>query len=440
MPLDPKSTKVIAKKGAKDPSYISSGNKSRITVVGCVSAAGISIPPMILFERQTLHADMARGEIPGTYYGLNSGWMNQELFEDWLKCHFLRYAPPVRPLLLLLDGHNSHYNPSAVRVAIKEKVILFTLPPHTTHITQPLDRGCFGPLKTAWRSSCHEFMRNNPGKVITKFSFNAVFSNAYKKSMSMENIISSFRATGIYPLDRSKVLEKPCIQKASLAEESGIAFLPLFSARSSDQGACSPGNHFTMDEMDCFHDRYVKETRKPDEVDRYSHWKKVYHPLEDKVSSSSTKDPFLATPTKATPISKQPVVAKPHCSIKHMFKPPPVLKRPELSAYKSSRCLTSGAHLEMMEEKEKQKEEKERKKKERAELQEQKKKEKEEMLQQKKKEREAQAELRKQKKKEKEAQVDCEKKKERRKKRSHKARKRSQVSIRSFISTSCMCI
>ncbi len=44
-----KSTKVIAKKGAKDLSYISSGNKSHITVVGCVSATGISIPPMILF-------------------------------------------------------------------------------------------------------------------------------------------------------------------------------------------------------------------------------------------------------------------------------------------------------------------------------------------------------------------------------------------------------
>ena len=81
---------------------MSSGNKFHITVVCCASAAGISIPPMILFNRQTLHADMALGEVPWTYYGLNSGWMNQELFEDWLTQHFLRYAPPVRPFLLLL--------------------------------------------------------------------------------------------------------------------------------------------------------------------------------------------------------------------------------------------------------------------------------------------------------------------------------------------------
>ena len=71
--------KVITKRGTKDPMHMSSGNKSHITVVCCASAAGISIPPMILFNRQTLHADMALGEVPWTYYGLNSGWMNQEL-------------------------------------------------------------------------------------------------------------------------------------------------------------------------------------------------------------------------------------------------------------------------------------------------------------------------------------------------------------------------
>jgi len=260
---------------------------------------------------------MALGEIPGTYYGLNSGWMNQELFEDWLTQHFLRYAPPVRPLLLLLDGHSSDYNPSAICAAAKEQIILFTLPPHTTHLTQPLDRGCFGPLKTAWRSACHDYMRKNPGKVISKFSFNTVFSEAYKKSMIMDNIISSFRVTGIYPLDKSKVLDKCSVQESSLAEESGIAFLPLYSdrARCDEQ---EPTGHFSKDELDRFHERYVRESCVSDEDDRYSEWKKVYHPLEDKVTHSSVKDAFLATPTKAAPTSKLPVLAKPHSSILHI--------------------------------------------------------------------------------------------------------------------------
>ena len=69
----------------------------------------------------------------------------------WFNDHFLRYAPPVRPLLLLMDGHSTHFCPDTIRLAAEKDVVLFTLPPNTTHIAQPLDKGCFGPLKTEWK-------------------------------------------------------------------------------------------------------------------------------------------------------------------------------------------------------------------------------------------------------------------------------------------------
>ena len=83
--------------------------------------------------QETLHPDMTVGELPGTFYGMtHNGWMNHELFDNWFRCYFMWYAPPVRPLLLLMDGHSSHYCPDAIRLAAKEKVILFTFPPNTT--------------------------------------------------------------------------------------------------------------------------------------------------------------------------------------------------------------------------------------------------------------------------------------------------------------------
>jgi len=42
-------------------------------------------------------------------------------------------------------------------MAAKEKVVLFVLPPNTTHLTQPLDKGCFGPLKAKWSEVCHKY-------------------------------------------------------------------------------------------------------------------------------------------------------------------------------------------------------------------------------------------------------------------------------------------
>ena len=72
-----------------NPVAITSGDKSQFTVVGCVSAAGYCIPPMIILDRKTLHPDMTIGELPGTIYGLSSkGWIDSELFHMWFNDHF----------------------------------------------------------------------------------------------------------------------------------------------------------------------------------------------------------------------------------------------------------------------------------------------------------------------------------------------------------------
>ena len=159
MPLDPKPLKTIHHKGERNPVAPASGLKTQITVLGCVSAGGYSLPPMVIWDRKRLRPELTVGEVPGTIYGLSAkGWMDQELFDAWFHCHFLKYAPLAHPLLLLMDGHSSHYCPDTVRMAAKEQVIMFVLPPNTTHITQTLDKGCFGPLKVHWRQACHQFM------------------------------------------------------------------------------------------------------------------------------------------------------------------------------------------------------------------------------------------------------------------------------------------
>ena len=97
--------------------------------------------------------------------------MDQELFKHWFQDHFLKYTLPTRPLLLLMDGHSSHYEPSSVELAKNNDVILFSLPPHTTQDSQQLDCTVFGPLKRHWSTVCHEFLHNHPGVAINKYQF-----------------------------------------------------------------------------------------------------------------------------------------------------------------------------------------------------------------------------------------------------------------------------
>ena len=53
-----------------------------------------------------------------------------EPFDQW----FLLYSPSVRPLLLLMDGHWSHYCHNTIAQQ-QIHVVLITLPPNTTHNT-----------------------------------------------------------------------------------------------------------------------------------------------------------------------------------------------------------------------------------------------------------------------------------------------------------------
>ena len=94
------------------------------------------MPPMVIWDRKSLAPELAVGEVPGTIYGLSSrGWIDHELFNAWFNNHFLRYVPSARPILLMLDGHSSHFCPDTIRVAAQNKVIVFIVPPNTTHLT-----------------------------------------------------------------------------------------------------------------------------------------------------------------------------------------------------------------------------------------------------------------------------------------------------------------
>lgn len=113
---------------------------------------------------------LSEGEVPATLYGMSdSGWMDQELFATWFSTHFLRHAVSSRPIVLLLDGHSSHFTLELVQTAAQHDVVIFCLPPHTTADSQPLDTSCFGPLKTYWSKVCRDFLFSNPGCVITVF-------------------------------------------------------------------------------------------------------------------------------------------------------------------------------------------------------------------------------------------------------------------------------
>ena len=151
-----------------------------------------------------------------------------------------------------MDGHSSHYCPATIRYAAEERVILFSLPPNTTHLSQPLDKGIFGPLKVAWRQVHHEFLVKNPGAQVTKLNFSPLFSEAWVQALTPRNIISGFRTTGVYPPDRTAI-RLPCVQMPNLAQKTGIAYIPLYTpAKRRISAIASESPKFSKEEHENF--------------------------------------------------------------------------------------------------------------------------------------------------------------------------------------------
>lgn len=236
LPLQHRPGKRVVIRGQKQVNVINSGNKSHISVLACVSASGFALPPMVIFQRKTLTPQLTMQEVPGTIYGLSSsGWMDRELFRDWFHRHFLQYVPASRPLLLIFDGHSSHYDLEFIREASLEGVVVFCLPPHTTHVAQPLDVSAFHSLKVYWDSECDKFMSANPCRLITIYQFSSIFSSAWEKAMIPQTIISGFKATGVFPLNR-RAISIPGVNPlnntptAILARRGGIQYMPFLSS------------------------------------------------------------------------------------------------------------------------------------------------------------------------------------------------------------------
>jgi len=129
------------------------------------------------------------------WYGASQAMVFQSLFvSSW-------------PLLLLLDGHSSHYNIEAIKLARENGVIIFSLESHTTHELKPLDTAVFESLKINWFEEWHMYVQPHPGRIITKYHFNEVFSKAWLKSMVLANKISGFKTCGIFPFNPKAVLD-----------------------------------------------------------------------------------------------------------------------------------------------------------------------------------------------------------------------------------------
>ena len=193
-----KKSKVVVRKSRRNPRIRHDGNREWITDIEAINAAGEAIPPFVILKGKSYH-------IVGWHAGVQpdeevrfafspKGWSDDVLGLTWLvensQPQAQMFASLYAPLLFILDVHGSHGTWDFLSYYLKNNILVFCLPPHSTQLLQPLDIGIFGPLNRAYADEVDAYVRESYD-IVRKGNFWPFLRNARNKAFTKSNIMGA---------------------------------------------------------------------------------------------------------------------------------------------------------------------------------------------------------------------------------------------------------
>jgi len=213
---DPGNRRVITKRGAKYPERVINSTKTATSLMFCGNAEGEVIPPYVVYKAESMWTTWTENGPTGARYNRSkSGWFDALCFEDWFRSLLLPRLKKSHPGKNVVIGDNlsSHINLNVLELCKQNNVCFVSLPPNSTHLTQPLDVAYFRPMKMAWRKILTDWKTKGKGRKapsLPKDEFPKLLKTLMQKlnDNGRDSLVSGFCKTGIYPLDKQQVLAR----------------------------------------------------------------------------------------------------------------------------------------------------------------------------------------------------------------------------------------
>lgn len=224
------------RRGIKYSEQICNYTKSATTVMMCISASGVLLPPYIVYRAERMWSTWTMNGPKGKpccnlrccksgsrYNRTAHGWMEATTFTYWFTTCFLPHAKALEGKKVIIgDNLAAHFTDEVLRSCRENNIAFTCLPPNSTHLTQPLDVCYFRPMKMAWRDTLLEWKQRNPRlatvqkdefpsllkKTLIRMDKQTTKDQDLNEGAIMKSIISSFEATGIVPINPERVLQK----------------------------------------------------------------------------------------------------------------------------------------------------------------------------------------------------------------------------------------
>jgi hypothetical protein len=198
------------------PHLLQPGNREWVTAIESVNAMGWALPSYIIFKAKAYIQEGWFDTLPDDWRLdiSNNGWTTDEIGMKWLTKLFIPITnarTTGRYRMLILDGHGSHLTPEFDQTCTENHIIPVCMPPHSSHLLQPLDVSCFAVLKRHYGQLVEQRMRLGFNH-IDKHDFLTAFPAARTMAYKAENIRNGFAATGLVPFDPDRVYQQLDIQ------------------------------------------------------------------------------------------------------------------------------------------------------------------------------------------------------------------------------------
>ena len=148
----PKEVKVLGVKHIRTFQQVSSEQGETSTILSFVSTRGKVCLPLVIHKGQRVQ-ETWRMKAPGDILlsATTKGYITKSRFHQY-GVHFIKFLKHEglanRKKLLIVNGHKSHlYNLSFYEAMRANGIEVLTIPPHTSHVLQPLDSIPFTQLK-----------------------------------------------------------------------------------------------------------------------------------------------------------------------------------------------------------------------------------------------------------------------------------------------------
>ncbi|ERF69214.1 hypothetical protein EPUS_02181 [Endocarpon pusillum Z07020] len=188
-------------------------NTQWVTIIECISYHR-ALKPYLIFcgKAPELHMFPAIDELPDIIWAFSlKGWTDNELGIDWLRRIFIPQRPIGKHSILILDGHDSHSTGLFQYLCLQNDIHPLYLPAHASHKLQPLDLGPFSPLKAAYGQLVQRFALTGLA-TLNRRVFTKLYIEARQTTFTERNIRAGWHRTGIWPLNKQKLLNDPEIR------------------------------------------------------------------------------------------------------------------------------------------------------------------------------------------------------------------------------------